>query len=75
MSQAFQDVSENPANISKYQNNPKVQKLIQKMSEKFGMFGGAGGGHGDGGQGGGSGGAGGAGGAGGTYTQSDLGVD
>ncbi|ESO93816.1 hypothetical protein LOTGIDRAFT_64759, partial [Lottia gigantea] len=33
---AFQDVSANPANISKYQNNPKVQKIINKMAAKFG---------------------------------------
>ena len=45
---AFQDVSTNPANISKYQNNEKVQKVINKMATKFGMFsGGAGNGGGD----------------------------
>ena len=33
---AFQDVQKNPANISKYQNNPKVQKVINKLSSKFG---------------------------------------
>ncbi len=33
---AFQDISTNPANITKYQNNPKVQALIQKLSKKFG---------------------------------------
>ena len=32
---AFQDISTNPANISKYQSNPKIQKLIKKMSTKF----------------------------------------
>jgi len=47
---AFQDISANPANIIKYQNNPKVKKLIEKLSTKFssgGMgfpFGGAAGG-------------------------------
>lgn len=75
MSQAFMDVSQNPANISKYQNNPKVQKIIQKMSEKFGMFGGDGSGQGDDGHddSGSSGGTGGAGGA--PQAQSDLGID
>ena len=34
---AFQDISSNPANISKYQNNPKVQALINKMAGKFGQ--------------------------------------
>lgn len=33
---AFQDVSANPANIAKYQNNPKVMALISKLSAKFG---------------------------------------
>ena len=62
---AFQDVSTNPANISKYQNNPKVQKVINKMATKFGMFqGGAGDDEGPGGPTGGAG-AGGATGAGG----------
>lgn len=32
---AFQDISTNPANISKYQNNPKIQKLMKKMAQKF----------------------------------------
>ena len=36
MAQAFQDVSKNPANIAKYQNNPKVQKVINKLAGKFG---------------------------------------
>lgn len=76
MAQAFMDVSQNPANISKYQNNPKVQKIIQKMSEKFGMPGG-GDGAGDDMPPGPPGGApgGGAGGAGATQSQPDLGVD
>lgn len=33
---AFQDVAQNPANISKYQNNPKVMALVTKLSAKFG---------------------------------------
>lgn len=33
---AFQDVAQNPANISKYQNNPKMMNLIGKLSSKFG---------------------------------------
>ncbi|KAJ8297918.1 hypothetical protein KUTeg_024449 [Tegillarca granosa] len=31
---AFQDISQNPANMMKYQNNPKVQALISKMATK-----------------------------------------
>ncbi|KAI1884544.1 hypothetical protein AGOR_G00227470 [Albula goreensis] len=33
---AFQDVAQNPANISKYQSNPKIMALITKLSSKFG---------------------------------------
>ncbi|CAD7685635.1 unnamed protein product [Nyctereutes procyonoides] len=33
---AFQDVAQNPANMSKYQSNPKVINLISKLSAKFG---------------------------------------
>uniref|UniRef100_A0A4W3HQZ6 ST13 Hsp70 interacting protein n=1 Tax=Callorhinchus milii TaxID=7868 RepID=A0A4W3HQZ6_CALMI len=33
---AFQDVAQNPANISKYQNNPKVMNFVGKLSSKFG---------------------------------------
>lgn len=33
---AFQDVAQNPANISKYQNNPKIMALVTKLSSKFG---------------------------------------
>ncbi|KAF0032434.1 hypothetical protein F2P81_014724 [Scophthalmus maximus] len=33
---AFQDVAQNPANISKYQSNPKVMALVTKLSAKFG---------------------------------------
>ncbi|KAF7661129.1 hypothetical protein LDENG_00268100 [Lucifuga dentata] len=33
---AFQDVAQTPANIAKYQNNPKVMALVNKLSSKFG---------------------------------------
>lgn len=33
---AFQDVAQNPANISKYQDNPKIMALVTKLSSKFG---------------------------------------
>ncbi|XP_018594040.1 hsc70-interacting protein [Scleropages formosus] len=33
---AFQDVAQNPANIAKYQSNPKIMALITKLSAKFG---------------------------------------
>uniref|UniRef100_A0A8C9RVY4 ST13 Hsp70 interacting protein n=1 Tax=Scleropages formosus TaxID=113540 RepID=A0A8C9RVY4_SCLFO len=33
---AFQDVAQNPANIAKYQNNPKIMALINQLSAKFG---------------------------------------
>lgn len=33
---AFQDIQSNPANISKYDKNPKVKKVIEKLSAKFG---------------------------------------
>ncbi|XP_077474547.1 hsc70-interacting protein isoform X3 [Stigmatopora argus] len=33
---AFQDVAQNPANIVKYQSNPKVMALVTKMRSKFG---------------------------------------
>ena len=36
VSAAFQDVATNPANISKYQNNPRVQQVINKLAAKFG---------------------------------------
>ncbi len=36
VAQAFQEISANPANIAKYQNNPKVQEVIEKLSKKFG---------------------------------------
>ncbi|CAH8548873.1 unnamed protein product [Dicrocoelium dendriticum] len=34
--EAFKDVSPNPANIHKYQNNPKVKKVLEKLQSKFG---------------------------------------
>ncbi|KAI8510525.1 Hsc70-interacting protein [Branchiostoma belcheri] len=33
---AFQDVSQHPENLAKYQSNPKIANLIAKMSTKFG---------------------------------------
>jgi len=54
---AFEDITSNPANIMKYQGNPKVMKLLTKMAGKMG-----GGGGGMGGLGGMFGGMGGAGG-------------
>ena len=39
VAEAFQDVAMNPANINKYQNNPKVQAVINKMATKFGSGG------------------------------------
>merc|ERR1719171_2458636 len=41
---AFKDISANPANIMKYQNNPKVMNLVTKMAGKMGGAGGGGGG-------------------------------
>lgn len=37
---AFQDISHNPANILKYQSNPKISRLIAKMTQKLGAGGG-----------------------------------
>ena len=42
VSQAFQEISTNPANIAKYQDNPKVQALINKIAGKMGGGAGAG---------------------------------
>jgi len=36
VSAAFADISQNPANIAKYADNPKIQKLLKKMQGKFG---------------------------------------
>jgi suppressor of tumorigenicity protein 13 len=47
---AFEDITSNPANIMKYQGNPKVMKLLTKMAGKMG--GGSGGGGAPGGMGG-----------------------
>lgn len=33
---AFQDVAQNPSNIAKYQNNPKIMALVSRLSSKFG---------------------------------------
>merc|ERR1719228_2304363 len=45
---AFKDISSNPANIMKYQNNPKVMALVNKMASKMGGMGGMRGGAGAG---------------------------
>ena len=37
---AFKDITSNPANIMKYQNNPKVMQLLTKMAGKMGGMGG-----------------------------------
>ncbi len=34
--QAIQDIQANPGNISKYQSNPKVKKVLEKFAAKFG---------------------------------------
>ena len=39
---AFKDIQSNPANMMKYQNNPKVQKVMEKLSSKLGGGGGGG---------------------------------
>ena len=51
VAQAFQEISQNPTAITKYQNNPKIQAVINKLSTKFGgtgPFGGMGGANFDG---------------------------
>ena len=40
---AFQDIMSNPANMSKYQSNPKVMNILTKLTSKLGGGGGAGG--------------------------------
>lgn len=37
---AFQDVSKNPDNIKKYESNPKVKNVIEKLQQKLGGAGG-----------------------------------
>jgi suppressor of tumorigenicity protein 13 len=37
--QAFQDVSQNPQNVSKYDHLPKVKMIIDKLAKKFGPAG------------------------------------
>lgn len=47
MALAFQDVSSNPLNYAKYENNPKIKAVINKMAARFGGgMGGMGGGMG-----------------------------
>ena len=36
---AFQDIQKNPANISKYENNPKVKKVMEKLASNLGKWG------------------------------------
>lgn len=36
MAEAFKEISTNPSNVLKYQNNPKIMALINKMALKFG---------------------------------------
>lgn len=33
---AFQDISQNPANLAKYQSNPKIKNIMTKMAMKMG---------------------------------------
>ncbi|KDQ65256.1 Hsc70-interacting protein [Zootermopsis nevadensis] len=35
---AFQDITANPANFVKYQNNPKISAVITKLANKFGAM-------------------------------------
>lgn len=41
---AFQDILANPANVVKYQNNPKIMNIVGKIGSAMGGQGGAGGG-------------------------------
>ena len=36
MAAAFQDIQKNPANISKYENNPKIKKVMENLATKIG---------------------------------------
>uniref|UniRef100_A0A915HI21 STI1 domain-containing protein n=1 Tax=Romanomermis culicivorax TaxID=13658 RepID=A0A915HI21_ROMCU len=38
--QAFSDVSQNPMNVGKYKNNPKISKVLAKLAAKMGQGGG-----------------------------------
>ncbi|XP_014476271.1 PREDICTED: putative protein FAM10A4 [Dinoponera quadriceps] len=40
VAEAFREISRNPTNILKYQSNPKIMALINKMASKFGGAGG-----------------------------------
>ncbi|XP_017875211.1 putative protein FAM10A4 isoform X2 [Ceratina calcarata] len=40
VAEAFKEISTNPANIMKYQSNPKIMAFINKMASKFGGVGG-----------------------------------
>jgi suppressor of tumorigenicity protein 13 len=40
VTEAFKDISTNPSNLFKYQSNPKVMGLINKVASKFGGTGG-----------------------------------
>lgn len=42
VSRAFQEISTDPSKILQYQNNPKVKRVIEKLSQKFGGGGAAG---------------------------------
>lgn len=39
MEAAFKDIQTNPANIMKYQSNPKIQKVMEKISAGIGKSG------------------------------------
>lgn len=36
VAEAFKEITANPSNILKYQSNPKIMALINKMASKFG---------------------------------------
>lgn len=42
IAKAFGEITSNPANLMKYQNNPKVMKVVTKMAQKMGGGGGGG---------------------------------
>ena len=39
MTAAFMDVQKNPENVKKYEGNPKVKKVMEKLSATLGMGG------------------------------------